>query len=176
MCCAKGRPGKCEQNSAGYRIKCESYLEKGKFVHYEGETGRNAYSRGLEHQEDLRNEKEDSPLWKHCVLEHNGEKQSFVMKTLKSFKSCLQRQVNEAVRISASKIEVVVMNSRNEFHQAPIIRVVAATGLHASQGEDQAPVILQAARRGGRGGTGGESRGRPGRGRGGRGRRPPGIK
>ena len=70
----------------------------------------------------------------------------------------------------------VVMSSRNEFHQAPIIRVVAATGLHASQGEDQAPVILQAARRGGRGGTGGEGRGRPGRGRGGRGRRPPGIK
>ena len=78
------------------------------------------------------------------------------MKTLKSFKSCLQRQVNEAVRISASKIEVVAMNSRNEFHQAPIIRVLAATGLHASQGENQAPVILQAARRGGRGGAKGE--------------------
>ena len=30
LCCAKGRPGKCEQNSAGYRIKCESCLETGK--------------------------------------------------------------------------------------------------------------------------------------------------
>jgi hypothetical protein len=176
LCCSKGRPGKCEQNSAGYRIKCERCLEMGKYVHYEGETGRNAYSRGLEHQEDLRNEKEDSPLWKHCVLEHNGEKQSFVMKTLRSFKSCLQRQVNEAVRISASKVEVVVMNSRNEFHQAPIIRVVAATGLHASPGEDQAPVILQAGRGGGRGKTG-KSQGGAGRGRRGerRGRRLPGT-
>ena len=97
------------------------------------------------------------------------------MKALRSFKSCLQRQVNEAVRISATKVEVVVMNSRNEFHQAPIIRVVAATGLHASQGEDQAPVIFAAGRRGGRGSMGGENRGGPGRGRRGRGRRAPGI-
>ena len=102
-------------------------------------------------------------------------KQSFVMKALRSFKSCLQRQVNEAVRISATKVDVIVMNSRNEFHQAPIIRVVAATGLHASQGEDQAPVILAAGRRGGRGGMGGGSRGGPGRGSRGRGRRAPGI-
>ena len=92
------------------------------------------------------------------------------MKALRSFKSCLQRQVNEAVRISATKVDVIVMNSRNEFHQAPIIRVVAATSLHASQGEDQAPVILAAGRRGARGGMGGGSRGSRGRGR-----RAPGI-
>ena len=63
MCCAKGRPGKWEHNLAGYTIKCESCLEAGKYVHYEGETGRNAYSRGLEHQEELQDEeKKDSPL------------------------------------------------------------------------------------------------------------------
>ena len=40
---------------------------------------------------------------------------------------------------------------------------MAATGLHASQGEDQAPAIYEAGRRGGRGNTGGESTGEPGR-------------
>ena len=31
----------------------------------------------------------------------------------------------------------IIMNSKNEWHQTPIKRVVAASGLHASQGEDQ---------------------------------------
>ena len=156
LCCSKGKPGKCEQNSAGYRIKCESCLGAGKFAYYEGETGRNSYSRGLEHQRDLKDEKEDSPLWKHCVLEHDGQKQTFIMKALRSFKSCLQRQVNEVVRISSSKTEIIVLNSKNEFHQAPIIRVVTASGLHGSQGEDQAPAIFDV---GGRGAGRGAGRG-----------------
>ena len=76
-------------------------------------------------------------------------------------------------QLSASKVKFVVMNSRNEFHQGLIVRVVAATGLHANQGEDQAPVIHEAGRRGGRGNTGGASGGGPGRG--GIGRRAPAI-
>ena len=45
------------------------------------------------------------------------------------------------------------MNSKNEWHHAPIIRVVETTGLHADQGEDQAlaPAISV---RGGREGGG----------------------
>ena len=62
---------------------------------YEGESGRNAFSRGLEHQRDLHDEKEDSPLWKHCTLQHNNEKVNFSMKTLKGYRSCLDRQENE---------------------------------------------------------------------------------
>ena len=169
LCCAKGKPGKCESNSIGYRIKCESCLGAGKFVHYEGETGRNAYSRGLEHQRDIKYKDEESPLWKHCLLEHNGIAQSFIMQALRSFKSCLQRQVNEAVRITASKTDIVIMNSKNEFHQAPIVRVTLSRGLHGDQGEDQAPVIASRAGRGaagrgtaGRGQQGGEQRGEEG--------------
>ena len=50
------------------------------------------------------------------------------------------------------------MNSKNEFHQAPIARVVATRGLHAGQGEDLGWVAVR--ERGG-----GTSR-RPGRGQG----------
>ena len=109
------------------------------------------------------------------MLEHNGVAQSFVMKALGSFKSCLQRQVNEAVRITSSKVEVVIMNSKNKFHQAPIIRVVTSKGLHGDQGEDQAPVLAGgpwrgAAGRGGREGGGRRGAGRGAAGRGGAGR------
>ena len=63
--CAQGKPGGCERNSVGYRITCASCQEAGKAAVYQGESGRNAYSRGLEHQNDLRLEVEDSPLWKN---------------------------------------------------------------------------------------------------------------
>ena len=113
-----------------------------------------------------------------CDLDHGGEKQSFVMKPLRSFNSPLQRQANEGVRITASKA-TILMNSKNEWHQAPIIRVVAASGLAGDQGEDQSPVLLGAAGRGrGRGGRGGRGDTGGVRSRGsmfGRGRRPPGT-
>ena len=88
------------------------------------------------------------------------------MKALRSFTNALQRQFNEAVRITSTKAEVIVMKSKNEWHQATIVRVVASTGLHGDQGEDQAPALAD--RRGGRrsgrggrgeGGDGGELRG-----------------
>ena len=60
------------------------------------------------------------------------------------------------MRISSSKTEIIVLNSKNEFHQAPIIRVVTAYGLHGSQGEDQAPAIFDV---GGRGAGRGAGRG-----------------
>ena len=78
------------------------------------------------------------------------------MKVLKSFKSCLERQTNEAVRITCSKAEVV-LNSKSEFHQAPIRRVVNTAGLQALQGEEQGWVAVRgrgAARSTGRGARG----------------------
>ena len=87
-----------------------------KVVNYEGETGCNCYSRGLEHQDGLRNE-QDNPLWKHCTLEHGGEKVEFTMTALGSFRSCLMRQVNESVRISSSQADIL-LNSKSEFLDA----------------------------------------------------------
>ena len=79
------------------------------------------------------------------------------MKALRGFTSALQRQVNEAVWITSTKAEIIVMNSKNEWHQEPIVRVVASTGLHGDQGEDQAPALADrgGGRRSGRGGRGG---------------------
>ena len=81
------------------------------------------------------------------------------MMVLKSFNSCLERQTNEAVRITSSKAEVI-LNSKSEFHQAPIRRVVASAGLQALQGEEQGWVAVR--RRGtARGARATRGRGRP---------------
>ena len=131
-------PGGCEKNGSGYRITCEGCKSSNIVAEYEGETGRNTYCRGLEHQADLRTMKEDSPLWKHCVVEHSNEKQ---------------------VRILSSKAQTL-MNSRSEFHQAPILRVTISRGLELEQGEVHSHQGWRQGR-GSRGGGGGRgARGR----------------
>ena len=153
--------GKCEKNGSSYRIRCETCWLAGKTAFYDGETGRNAHTRGSEHQAALRLENEESPLWKHCVLEHQGVKADFSMRALRSYSSCLVRQVNEAVRIEMSTADFL-LNSKSEFHQAPLVRVVPVVGLREEQGVEEQGGGVQG---GGRGrGRGGRARGR-GRGR-----------
>ena len=55
------------------------------------------------------------------------------MKQTNVFGSCLVRQVNEAVRIEMSTADCV-MNSKSEFHQASLVRVVPVNGLVEEQG------------------------------------------
>ena len=155
VCATRG--GSCEKNGAGYQIRCETCLRSGRTSTYDGETGRNCFCRGKEHQDALRLEDQENPLWKHCVLEHGGIKADFSMKVIGRFQSCLVRQVNEAVRIGMSDADCV-MNSKAEFHQAPIVRVRVEQGLVEEQGE-VAGQDGGAGHRGGRG-RGGRQRGR----------------
>ena len=70
-----------------------------------------------------------------CQLEHGGEKVEFSMKVLGSFQSSMARQVNEGVRIKRSKANCL-MNSKSEFHQHPVLRVVPMRGIQQEQGGD----------------------------------------
>ena len=81
---------------------------------------------------------------RHSGSTGNGEKQIFsAMEVVGSFHRCLERQINEAVRITSSKADFV-LNSKSEFHQAPIKRLVATNGLQAEQGEEQGWVPVPA--------------------------------
>ena len=130
--CQTSKPGKCEKNGVGYKIQCETCRRAGKQSWYDGETGCNCYTRGKQHAAALWLEDADNALWKHCLVEHGGVKAEFSMKQTNVFNSCLARQVNEAVRIEMSTADCV-MNSKAEFHQAPLVRVVPVTGLLEEQ-------------------------------------------
>ena len=78
----------------------------------------------------------DNALWKHCRLDHGDEKVEFSMRVVGSFQSSMARQVNEGVRIKRSKADTL-MNSKSEFHQHPVVRVVPMRGLQQEQGEQQ---------------------------------------
>ena len=95
-------PGKCEKNGAGYRIRCETCWQAGRLSLYDGESGSNCYTRGKQQEDGLRLREEENPLWKHCLVEHEGRTAEFSMKQTNVFGSCLVRQVNEAVRIEMS--------------------------------------------------------------------------
>ena len=92
----------------------------------------------------------------------------FSMKIVGRFYSCLVRQVNEAVRIEMSEADCV-MNSKAEFHESPLVRVVPVTELQEEQGEGQGPWEEASGRGGGRRGRGRRGKGERGRGLGSRG-------
>ena len=126
--------GNCERNGAGYRVsclRCKRIVKEE--VDYEGESGSNGYSRGKEHSTAQDLKQEDNALWKHCLVAHQGEKVEFSMRVVGTFQSCLVRQVNEGVRIKRSKAKL--MNSKGEFHQHPVVRVVPMRGLNNEPGE-----------------------------------------
>ena len=108
------RGGDCQKNGSGYRVTCFTCQRDGFQRIHEGETGRNGFTRGLEHLAALRLQDEDNAMWKHCLVQHDGREAEFEMKILRTFKNCLDRQVNKAVRIISSKADIV-MNSKPEF-------------------------------------------------------------
>ena len=86
------------------------------------------------------------------------------MEIIQCHSTCLSRQVHEAVRILRTDAEII-LNSKSELHQTPLLRVVATNGLQeeqtsaASQGLGAAAGSSSQGRRG-RGGRGGGGQGR----------------
>ena len=101
---------------------------------YEGETGRNGYTRGVEHLSALRLE--------------DGTQAEFSMTVLKVHRTPMVRQINEAVRIIISKAECI-LNSKSEWHQAPLVRVIPMSGLQEDQGTARGSLQQGGERRGG---------------------------
>ena len=71
----------------------------------------------------------------------------------------LVRQVNEAVRIIISRAECI-MNSKSEWHQAPLVRVIPMSGLQEDQGTGRGSLLQGGAERGRMRGRGGRGAGR----------------
>ena len=90
---------------------------------YKGETSYSAYTRGLQHQTNLRNKMDGSPMWRHCSEEHEGEVQPFTMNVTRSFKNdAMLRQITEAVQINNTDPNHL-MNTKAEWNMTRIPRV-----------------------------------------------------
>jgi hypothetical protein len=76
-----------------------------------------------EHLQLLRAKLKDSPLWKHCLQEHHGDKGScdFVMELISRFRDPLTRLIYERVLIKWAAKESLI-NSRSEWSQPKVAR------------------------------------------------------
>jgi hypothetical protein len=159
--CRGEKPGRCSTKGAGYRCCCLECKNEGVKAYYEGETGGNAHNRYLLHEAAVEKGKvEASAMAKHMAVQHGGMKGKFSMEVTGTFTKCLERLGDEGIRVRESEEEAdILMNSKMEFHQPPISRVVTVRGNNREDQEEAG----RGARRGGRGRGGTRGRGRGGR-------------
>ena len=112
--CSSGGGGNCYRESVNYILWCdECGIE---VAAYYGESGRNAFSRGGEHLDNLALQDEDkSVLWAHSVHHHNSrEDVKYMMKVSGMPSEPLDRQIMERIKISNFQ-GPALMNRRNEM-------------------------------------------------------------
>jgi hypothetical protein len=102
-------------------------IATGTIALYHGESSHSGYERGLQHAEGLLKHKEDNVMWKQASIHHQGEEPDFKMTITGRFKGCHERLEDEATRIRETNAQIL-MNSKTQWHQPPIKRVVVVTG------------------------------------------------
>jgi hypothetical protein len=112
--CMGDKGGNCWREGVTYSLWCEKCGEA--VACYKGETGRNSYTRGLEHLDNLEARNEDkSVLWLHSVYHHQSQADiKYSMRVTGVYKDSLDRQVMEKVQIQNFK-GAVLMNRRTEL-------------------------------------------------------------
>ena len=89
---------------------------------YVGESARTLQERSREHHSDYSKQKEESHMLKHWSEAHRGEeKPRFNQFVISSYKSCLERQIGEAVRI---QLRGNVLNSVGVYNRSKLTRLV----------------------------------------------------
>ena len=113
MVCMGGGRG-CRSNGVTYEVKCKKCGDC-----YVGETGRNAYTRGLEHLEGIINKDENSVFHKHNVDSHDGNLQpsDYIMTVTGVYGGdATKRHVAEAIIIQHTQ-GPQLLNRRDEWRQ-----------------------------------------------------------
>ena len=106
-------------------------LKNMKVPRYVGESSRSAYERGFEHLNNLTSLSNKSHMLRHIVEEHPGEKFEDVkwgMFILKYLRTAFERQIEEAVHIQQGVDEGVLLNSKAEYIQSSLPRLVTRMG------------------------------------------------
>ena len=137
MICQPGgtKRDNCWASGITYRIKCKPCLKDGKLAQYTGESGRSSFTRGLEHGKHFGNLKRGQPLSDHARSCHPGGNlgiEDFEMRVTGRYTRALPRLISEGIQIDEllhnkqlDPTRVEVLNSKQNFHQARTVRVVA---------------------------------------------------
>ena len=115
----------CTNPSVGYTITCLFCKSNNHQARYEGETGRPAVTRGIEHVKQLFSSKPDNPMVKHVALQHPAEAKQvrFEFGLTRKFRDPLTRQADEGLRIFKTPNSATILNSKAEFNHPKLARV-----------------------------------------------------
>ena len=96
--CKSVEPGEtsfCHKNNITYKIKCNECEKVGLHRSFEGETFKNAFLRGKQHESLLRNKNQKSFMWKHVLEDQPEDKENtaFKMKVTGKFTTPLRHQI-----------------------------------------------------------------------------------
>ena len=86
---------------------------------YHGESGYSAFTRGLNHQDDLVKRKKSNALWRHCQIYHQSQEVEFSMTVASTHKEPYARKCREGVVIVAGEQDIL-LNSKQEFLQGAV--------------------------------------------------------
>ena len=89
---------------------------------YVGESARSLFERSSEHWQATHMKKEESHMHQHMVEEHRKEidRPEFRFRVVRAFKTALDRQIAEAIRI---EMRGQVLNRRGEFNRCSLTRL-----------------------------------------------------
>ena len=119
----QSKPGSCRKRNCTYQILCNICTkEENRSSIYWGETHRTWWDRCQEHLRALDSGDESYATVKHMMIHHPGRQHDFLFKFEKSWKTSLQRQIQEAIRIEETD-PGSLMNSKTEFGANSVPRV-----------------------------------------------------
>jgi hypothetical protein len=86
-----------------------------------GESGYSAFTRGLDHQEDMEKKVKTNAMVRHASLYHHGREDEvdFSMSVESTHKDPLTKQLREGVAIIANQQDIL-LNSKQEFMQGAV--------------------------------------------------------
>ena len=118
------KPGFCKTTGVTYQIECQDCKSQGIKSLYIGESNRTFYDRALDHQKALKNQNTTYGIVRHWKDQHpnSEEPPKFNYTLLKRHKTCLERQIFEALTIETIECHNI-MNGKGEWGRNLIPRL-----------------------------------------------------
>ena len=106
----KTKPGFCKIAGITYQIECQECKEKEIKAIYIGETNRTYYDRALNHRQALKNKDSSYGIVRHWKDVHPNldEPPRYNFTQLKRHKTCLERQIFEALAIEGAECQTLI--------------------------------------------------------------------
>ena len=119
----RSKAGSCKARNITYSISCNLCTKEGEKAVYWGESHRTWWDRAENHRVALDTGDLDYAVVKHMVNKHQGAQWDYKFDLHKSWKTSLERQIMEAIKISETPPDDL-MNSKSEWGNNSVPRVV----------------------------------------------------